>query len=589
MRRILLLGMAVLLCMAAHADDRQVIYEETFASGLGAFTVVDEGFPSGDKPETWHWDFEGCATVQQGKLKSKKAIGYSYLLSPVIDLSNWHSATLSYELNTLADENIFWLELKDEGSDWIKFDGTEFPEHKDGYVKSRNYYLSRYNGHRIQFRFTVMMHSGTYLTYINKIKNFKIEGEEGSASDQPVHVNNIKEFLDLPEYTFAEISLNSAVVTCTYRDLNFWKDASGAMSCTGIIRDNTGNTGATKGFPGMQLNGTVTGVRSKQFGYNELSDGFVNVTTTGPGDIDDYTMMPPIEIDYSDLDDYEGTPVTIETKDPTLFVYHYTDGYGGKRYTYQYNSHFYTTCVPYPTPEGDKRILVDEFSSFIINLMDGDSYEYNKYKNAYRSPQIYRTFKENQWNTACLPFTVNAANASKYIGECSYATLSKIEDGTLYFTSVDINNGETISAGIPFLIKPSSEINKINAYYYILEDLEGQISVNGGDYNFVGTLEPVQPSDGTYYLTENNTIKPLASGGTIKAFRAYFEPASPNAAKARAISIDGMTTAIEDIVGGEELLGLPKKIYTVGGQYVGDDLDALPKGVYLVNGKKIIK
>jgi len=37
------------------------------------------------------------------------------------------------------------------------------------------------------------------------------------------------------------------------------------------------------------------------------------------------------------------------------------------------------------------------------------------------------------------------------------------------------------------------------------------------------------------------------------------------------------------------LLGLPQKIYTVGGQYVGDDLDALPKGVYLVNGKKIIK
>lgn len=50
-----------------------------------------------------------------------------------------------------------------------------------------------------------------------------------------------------------------------------------------------------------------------------------------------------------------------------------------------------------------------------------------------------------------------------------------------------------------------------------------------------------------------------------------------------------MTTAIEDLVGGEELLGIPQKVYTVNGQYAGDDLEALPKGVYIVNGKKIIK
>ena len=66
-------------------------------------------------------------------------------------------------------------------------------------------------------------------------------------------------------------------------------------------------------------------------------------------------------------------------------------------------------------------------------------------------------------------------------------------------------------------------------------------------------------------------------------------PASPNAAKARAFCIDGVTTAIEDIVGGEELLGIPQKVYTVNGQYAGDDLEDLPKGVYIVNGKKIIK
>ena len=114
--------------------------------------------------------------------------------------------------------------------------------------------------------------------------------------------------------------------------------------------------------------------------------------------------------------------------------------------------------------------------------------------------------------------------------------------------------------------------------------------VSGFNYNFVGSFEPTQPSEGTYYLSSGNTLKPLASGGTIKGFRAYFEPTTPNASLARAISIDGEVTAIENINFGDNILfGQPKKIYNLNGQYVGDNLDALPKGVYLVNGKKVTK
>ena len=58
---------------------------------------------------------------------------------------------------------------------------------------------------------------------------------------------------------------------------------------------------------------------------------------------------------------------------------------------------------------------------------------------------------------------------------------------------------------------------------------------------------------------------------------------------ARAISIDGEITAVENIDFGDDILGQPKKIYNLNGQYVGDNLDALPKGVYLVNGKKVTK
>ena len=111
--------------------------------------------------------------------------------------------------------------------------------------------------------------------------------------------------------------------------------------------------------------------------------------------------------------------------------------------------------------------------------------------------------------------------------------------------------------------------------------------VSGINYNFVGSFEPTQPSEGTYYLSSGNTLKPLASGGTIKGFRAYFEPNTPSASMARAISIDGEVTAIEDIDFGDEQQ--PKKIYNMSGQYLGNDFNALPKGVYLVNGKKVTK
>ena len=69
-------------------------------------------------------------------------------------------------------------------------------------------------------------------------------------------------------------------------------------------------------------------------------------------------------------------------------------------------------------------------------------------------------------------------------------------------------------------------------------------------------------------------------------------PAAPNAARARAISIDGETTAIEDIEWGDGnpfIAPTDNRIYNLEGQMVGTNLEQLPKGLYIVNGKKVIK
>ena len=85
----------------------------------------------------------------------------------------------------------------------------------------------------------------------------------------------------------------------------------------------------------------------------------------------------------------------------------------------------------------------------------------------------------------------------------------------------------------------------------------------------------------------NDTIRPLASGGTIKGFRAFFKKKTSSAAPARAISIDGVVTSVNDV----EIDGLfpdnsNAPVYNLNGQRVND---SSKKGLYIQNGKKIIR
>ena len=590
MRRILLLGMAMLLSMAlseAKADDRQVIYEETFAEGLGSFTVVDEGFPD-SKPETWHWDDSGCASITESQLADGYR-GYSYLTSPVIDLTNWHNATYSFDFNVAANSKVYTLQIKDGDSEWRDVEEWIYTETIDEFRKSTTYYLSRYNGHQIQIRFKVQMNQYTNFPNTNRIKNIRFEGEVGAASDEPVKVNNIQEFLALPDFTFAEVELDDAQFTCTTLGKFFLKDNSAAMCCTGTIWEK-GYKNLLGPFPGLRFTGKMTGVRTRQFGYNEMSDAVSDGRTKSPEDMFEggghWTSFTTINEEQ--IEEYDCQNIRVSLRDPDMQYFFFRNNSDEPNYTIHYTRRILCNAVAYLTHDCQKRLMFIETSGYIWGMFnDEEPYDYSE-NSEISTSTITREFKQGQWNSASFPFDINKTIKDSYsYKDCQFAVLTNVTDGVFYFQSIDFSNGEIIEAGTPFLIKPSSDWHSIPLG--TLKDVSGQFVVNAGDYNFVGTLEPVQPADGSYYLTANNTIKPLASGGTIKAFRAYFEPAIPNAAKARAFCIDGMTTAIEDIVGGEELFGIPQKVYTVNGQYAGDDLEALPKGVYIVNGKKIIK
>ena len=245
-----------------------------------------------------------------------------------------------------------------------------------------------------------------------------------------------------------------------------------------------------------------------------------------------------------------------------------------------------------PTIDGRPLITIREHYPIITTIHDDESgladYEYYNLQ-----PQewgdgnlqeliINRNFEANKWYTYCLPVGISI------YGNIKVALFESDQNGVLSFK---LATGY-IPPYTPCLVKFPNERTQFVVDANPTFSSDTISIVEGGDYNFVGVVNLTQPQNGSYYLTEGNTIRPLASGGTIKPFRAYFEPATPTTARARAISIDGETTAIEDVEWGDGnpfLAPTDNRIYNLEGQMVGNDLNQLPKGLYIVNGKKVIK
>lgn len=374
----------------------------------------------------------------------------------------------------------------------------------------------------------------------------------------------------------------------------------------GIIRDNTGAiqtdgqeltyTVPTHKWPlpvfeyGYTYNGCFSGRISKA---NPYCTKIYNLTYEGAIDQDTYTGEPVWKyITEEEYWDNVGDVVVIEGTDLL-----YRD--------WPYGQYFHRGTDPFVvkgkallkghiTPFNDGRpiITVREHYPIITTIHDEDSgladFEYYNLQ-----PQewgdgnlqdllVKRNFEANKWYTYCLPDGVST------YGNTTVALFESAQDGVLNFKLATGYVPPFTPCLVRFPIEKTEFLTSANPTF----PNDTICIVEGGDYNFVGVVNLTQPKDGSYYLTEGNTIKRLASGGTIKPFRAYFEPATPSSARARAISIDGMTTAIEDIEWGDGnpfMVPTDNRIYNLEGQMVGNDLEQLPKGLYIVNGKKVIK
>ena len=586
----MLLGMVALPSYAQiDPDEVYTLFEWDFSDGQGDFTTYF------DWNEMEHWD-EPRPTEEAWLYDAENGWMYTrdlgtdymwwYLNSPQIDITDdaYYDLKLTVEYAIVGIvyyyDNSLGIYDRYAGSNSITVsNGTKSCDYKIPDIVYNTYQreftdaklsLDQFIGGNVKITFT-QGHDYFNQWYIKKVK---VTAKHKYGKQPFTLVRSIKELKQLPENTPVKLINANVVSLSDHGDPGFIRDNTAAI----MLR------GGTMGWSGTLLNDTIYGLYTKERFLPELKFIRYNANL----DEAEYGNALPVTISENEYWDNDCNFVEMNVTNEVYVI----DKMGYGEDVEWYQPHLGKANVVgfvYPTEDHRMRFMGTAWGEYLVRVELSEDETNDFTEQDFHNKigfSVKREFELNQWYTICTPFSYRPKDWMN--PECTFAEFVGAEDGNLVFQTVDKIEGRK-----PYLIKftKSSTGDTYTATFEgtLSQSNKTPLYSSGGDYNFVGTFSPVQPADGSYYLTANNTIKPLASGGTIKAFRAYFEPATPNAAKARAISIDGVTTAIEDIVGGAELFGLPEKIYTVNGQYVGDDLESLPKGVYIVNGKKIIK
>ena len=564
--KFLLLSLLLMVAGNGYADDFETVYRHDFKTeGFGDFEICDIVKP--DSAVVWTYvdnKYVQASGSKEGEIESM-------LISPVVDLSDYigiHIYTSFGKSNSLHWMYDVKLMAQEVGSDdWQDIDIKDNYSTSSTPKPAKEAYSFYCQNTKVRFAFYYKARKGTRDKFM--LGELSVKGIRGYAAKDTAYVKSIHEIKEIEQYRPFSATLHNTIRPGG----KVLRDSTGAITLETIPYNLKVNTSDV-------FDAVLTGYKVNTGYLAIINDAKIEITSeivsTGDG-YNDYKEIAADEY-WENIGDF----VRITDRGLTCW-----ESSNASSDTVKINNLITVIGQALPTLDGQKGIEVGyrdmDYPSIIRYYSDEENNETGDYFvcKLVQNVIVRRSLKGGRWNTVCVPNEV-------YISGAEVAEFVSCENGVLTFQK---SQWSTLRAGVPYLIKPTVDIDSIKGEIYFSESYFSEFpqTISCGDYNFVGTYSPVQPADGSFYLSANNTIRPLASGGTIKGFRAYFEPNTPNAAQARAISIDGMVTAIEDFPLADELFTPTGKIYAVNGQYVGDDLEALPKGVYIVNGKKVIK
>lgn len=223
-------------------------------------------------------------------------------------------------------------------------------------------------------------------------------------------------------------------------------------------------------------------------------------------------------------------------------------------------------------------------------------------------------YKDEAWNTLCLPFNIDATATATLLG--TEGTLMELDteatvDGhktglegtTLY---LNFKDATSITAGTPYIIKWDNSSDLVNPLFTgvtISTATPAEVGSTDSSVAFVGTYGPVALSkdDKTnLFMDADNTLNwPSVTDYHVNAFRAYFRLSSANSARefvlnfgdAEATGIDGATlNNKEERINGASLNNKEERIKNQYYDLSGRRLEGRPTkpGVYMRNGQKVV-
>ena len=202
---------------------------------------------------------------------------------------------------------------------------------------------------------------------------------------------------------------------------------------------------------------------------------------------------------------------------------------------------------------------------------------------------LKRPMKIGQWNTFCVPFSIDVTQVTSQFGEGTQIAKFALSDGKfIYFETTGI-----IEAGKAYLVKPTKEA-ATEGYTFSNVNITAlaptKETVDDGAIDFRGIYNP---TDITVDLPTNtfaagivgNVVKKAVNGSNMKGFRAFFIiPEGTGAQSSYMLKIDGTATSINSINGADVVVNAP--VYNLQGQRV--DGNNLTPGIYVKAGKKFV-
>lgn len=212
-------------------------------------------------------------------------------------------------------------------------------------------------------------------------------------------------------------------------------------------------------------------------------------------------------------------------------------------------------------------------------------------------------YKDDCWNTLCLPFDIDDFTDTPLEG----ATVKTLEDASYdsdtYTMSLTFSESSltSIEAGKPYIVKwaPGTDIeNPVFNDVSLSEASPTEKAVTiDGVVSFKGTYDPISfDANDTkkLYLASNNTLYYPNSAMTVNAFRCWFElegnlkagdPTTGNLVNSFQLNFGGNSTGITTIQSSDNEVR-SRGWYMLDGRRLNEK--PATKGIYIHNGKKVV-